>query len=252
MEPEMPKVFKGNCKVCNCHLPPGEMSEAPQPEAHRQVPQRANIYLKKKREYPEEKSENEESEHEEEESEGEYPDFEKEAAPEAEFNEIKKSINERAHNLCKKKWEIKEEQELLRIKEEEIELDCEEMDIEANKLELKKLEKDITAKKAKLKDLYVRQLNLESYIDGEDDAEKEGEKYDLEMEIECLETDIELLNSRGKGLELMIEDARRKIMVGRAKIAKERKDIQKVKEIREREMKEEEEGKWPGEPRWLI
>ena len=249
----MSEVFRGNCKTCECHLPHGEMHEIPHdeiPEVPNRIPRRSNRFLNRKREP--EKSEPEEPKAEESESETEEV---VESAPEAEEDQMRKELNEKAYKLCRKKWELKEEQELLKLKEDEIELDNKEMGIEVNKMELKEVEKDIKRKETQLKDMYVKQLNLQSYVDGEDEEDvdaKAREEYDVEMTIECLESEIELLKSRGMGLELMIADARRKIMMGRAKIAKSRDDIKAAKEIREREMKEEEEGKWPGEPRWLI
>lgn len=245
---ESQKVSKGNCKVCNCHLPPEEIPpEQPNPYPSFE-PYSPPELLRKKTEREKVESEVEKSIKSESESESE--EFE-EAAPDVGEDRIKRVINEKAYNLCKKKWELKEEQELLKIKEEEIALDDKEIDIEVKKMDLKEVEKEIKAKEVQLKNLYVKQLNLQN-LDGEDEEEKAKEEYDLEMTIESLEASIELLKSKGMGLELMIADARRKIMAGRAKIAKERNDLKTVKEIREREMKEEEEGKWPGEPRWII
>ena len=251
MEPKSQEVFKGTCRVCDCHLPHEEMPEMPHneiPEVPNRIPRRSNRWLNRKRA---EESESESEEPRAEESESEPEEF-GEAAPEIEEDKIRKELNEKAYKLCRKKWELREEQELLKIKEDEIELDNKEMNIEVKKMELKEVEKDIKRKEAQLKDMYVKQLNLQKYIDGEDEVAKAGEEYDVELTIESLETEIEELKSHGMSLELEIADARRKIMMGRAKIAKSRADIKAAKEIREREMKEEEEGKWPGEPRWLI
>lgn len=253
----MSEVFRGNCKTCECHLPHGEMPEIPHdemPEVPNRIPRRSNRFLNRKREAEESESEESKSEKSESESESETEEV-GEAAPEAEEDQMRKELNKKAYEISKKKWELIEEQELLKLKEEEIDLDSKEMGIEANKMELKKVEKDIKLKEVQLKNMYVKQLNLQSYVDGEDEEvvdAKAREEYDIEMTIESLESEIELLKSRGMGLELMIADARRKIMAGRAKIAKSRDDIKAAKAIREREMKEEEEGKWPGEPRWAI
>lgn len=245
MEPKSQEVFRGTCRVCDCHLPHEEMPEIPN-----RRPRRSNIFLRRKREA--EESEFEEPEVEEIESESESVTEEAgDAAPEAEEDKVRKELNEKIYSVMKKKWELKEEQELLKIKEQEMDLDSEEINIEVKKMELKEVERDIQKQNAKLKDLYVQQLNLHK-IDGLDDEEVAKEDYDIEMTIESVEANIELLKSRGRGLELMIRSARDKIMAGRAKIAKSRSDIKAAKEIREREMKEEEEGKWPGEPRWLI
>ena len=249
----MSEVFRGNCKTCKCHLPHGETPEMPHdevPEVPNRIPRRSNRFLNRKREA--EESESEESRVEESGSESESETEEiGEAAPEAEEDRMRRELNKKVYEISKKKWEIIEEQELLKLKEEELDFDRKEMDIEVQRMELKKVEKEIKRKEVQLKDMYVKQLNLQN-LDGEDEESKAREDYDIEMTIESIESEIELLKSRGMGLELMIADARRKIMTGRAKIAKTRDDIKAAKVIREREMKEEEEGKWPGEPRWAI
>lgn len=237
MEPKKPIVFRGLCRECNCHLPPEKIPPelpCPYPPSEPYAPPEL-LKKKVKRDEPEsEESETEKAESEE----------------ESEINE-EKEMHEKLYEVSKKKWEIIEEKELLKLKEEELELDEKESDIFVKKYELKKIEKEIKEKKAKLKEMYVKQLNLES-IDGIDEPEKAKEEYELEMEIEFIESELELLKSRGNGLELMISDARRKIMAGREKLAKKKSDMKVAKEIREKEMKEEEEGKWPGEPRWII
>jgi hypothetical protein len=223
----MSEVFRGNCKECNCHLPHGEEHENQNeevPAIPNRIPRRSNRFLNRKREPEEHEPEEPKAEDSQSESESESEEF-GEAAPDAEEERIRKELNAKTYSLCKKKWELKEEQELLKLKEDEIDLDNKEIDIEVKKMELKDVEREISRNEAKLKEMYVKQLNLQKYVDGEDEAEKAGEEYDVEMTIQMLESDIELLKSRGMGLELMIQDARRKIMMGRAKMAKSRNDI---------------------------
>lgn len=189
----------------------------------------------KKNEEPEEPEESEESEESETVSAGEI------------------EANKNFYKIMKKKWEIKEEKELLRIKEEEIELDEEEDNIYDLKRQIKNLTRSRKDKISKVNDLYVKQLNLESVIvDGEDEENLLREKLCVEKKIENLETEIEEMKNFIHVLENRITDVKAKIMSGRAKLARERKDINELKALRAMQIKEEEEGKWLGEPRWLI
>ena len=104
-----------------------------------------------------------------------------------------------------------------------------------------------------MNDLYVKQLNLQSVIvDGEDEENLLREQLCVEKKIENLETEIEEMKNFINTLENRIVDIKAKIMSGRAKLAQEKKDIAGLKALRAEQIKEEEEGKWLGEPRWLI
>lgn len=249
MEPAAP-VSQGLCKKCDYHPLPSEIP----PEIPYPYPPFEPITLELLQKKTERKNFDE--------KEPEEPEPESEESEESEdsitislyeYNKEKedKKLNEDYRKLLRKKWEIKEEKELMRIKEEEVNIDESELDVRAQKI----LYKDFVHKREllekELKDLYVKQLN-ELVEDSEEDDEKILEKCDRDKRIRSLEYDIEMFKSSEKDLKSAIAEAQARILSGRAKIAKERRDIEEIKEIREREMKEDEEGKWPGEPRWCI
>lgn len=248
MEPAAP-VSQGLCKKCDCHLPPSEIPpETPYPyppfepisiEMLQKKTERKNFDEKEPgKSEPEESEESEESE---------------ETISLYEYNkkEEDKKLNEDYRKLMRKKWEVREEKELMRLKEEEVNIDENELDVRAQKALYKDLVHKRELLEKKLKDLYVKQLN-DLVEDSEEDDEKIAERYELDKEIRSIESDIEMSKASEKELKNEITEAQAKILSGRAKIARERKEIEEVKEVREREMKEDEEGKWPGEPRWYI
>lgn len=243
MEPAAP-VSQGLCKKCDCHLPPSEIPpEIPYPYPPFEPISIEMLQKKTERknfdEEPE-KSESEESE-------------ESETISLYEYNkkEEDKKLNEDYRKLMRKKWEVREEKELMRLKEEEVNIDENELDVRAQKALYKDLVHKRESLEKKLKDLYVKQLN-DLVEDSEEDDEKIAERYELDKKIRSIESDIEMSKASEKELKNEITEAQAKILSGRAKIARERKEIKEVKEVREREMKEDEEGKWPGEPRWYI
>lgn len=161
-------------------------------------------------------------------------------------------LNKKTYELSRKKWELKEETELLGIKEAEIKYDEAELNNLARKNRLRLCRRNREKMEKELKDLYVEQLNLERDIDGVDEEEKIMAEITVKTKIESLEYVIEEMKEKERSLKIMIEEAKDGILQGRAKVAKRKKDLTNAKRLREEEMKEEEEGKWPGEPRWLI
>lgn len=249
MEPAAP-VSQGLCKKCDCHLPPSEIPpETPYPYPPFE-PITIELLQKKTERKNFDEKEPEEPEPESEESEESEDDI---TISLYEYNKEKedKKLNEDYRKLIRKKWEVKEEKELMRIKEEEVNIDESELDLRAQKILYKDLIHKRELLEKEVKDLYVKQLN-ELVEDSEEDEEKISERYDLDRRIRSIEHDVEMYKASERNLKNVITEAQAKILSGRAKIAKERKDIKEVKEVREREMKEDEEGKWPGEPRWYI
>lgn len=161
-------------------------------------------------------------------------------------------LHKKTYELSRKKWELKEEQELLGIKEFELKYDEMELNNLARKNRLRLCRRNREKKEKELKDLYVEQLNLNKDIDGENEENKIIEEVVLESKIESLEYLIEEMKEKEKALKIMIDDTTAGVLQGRAKVEKKKKDLMNAKRYREKEMKDEEEGKWPGEPRWLI
>ena len=161
-------------------------------------------------------------------------------------------LHKKTYELSRKKWELKEEQELLGIKESELKYDEMELDNLARKNRLRLCRRNREKMEKELKNLYVEQLNRERDIDGEDEEEKVLEEITLKTKIESLEYLIEEMKEKEKALKIMIDNTSAGIMQGRAKIEKGKKDLMNAKRYREKEMKDEEEGRWPGEPRWLV
>ena len=161
-------------------------------------------------------------------------------------------LHKKTYELSRKKWELKEEQELLGIKESEVKYDEMELDNLSRKNRLRLCRRNREKMEKELKDLYVEQLNLDRDIDGVDEEEKIIEEVTLKTKIESLEYVIEEMKEKEKALKILIDNTEAGILQGRAKVEKGKKDLMNAKRYREKEMKEEEEGKWPGEPRWLI
>lgn len=161
-------------------------------------------------------------------------------------------LNKKTYDLSRKKWELREEKELLDIKEAEIKYDEIELNNLARKNRLRLCRRNREKMEKELKDLYVEQLNLERDIDGLDEEQKIIEEVTVKTKIESLEYVIEEMKEKEKALKIMIDQETAGVLKGRAKIAKGKKDLMNAKRLREEEMKEEEDGKWPGEPRWLI
>lgn len=248
MEPAAP-VSQGLCKKCDCHLPPSEIP----PETPYPYPPFEPISIEMLQRKTERKNFDEEEPGKSEPEESEESEESEETISLYEYNkrEEDKKLNEDYRKLMRKKWEVREEKELMRLKEEEVNIDENELDVRAQKALYKDLVHKRESLEKKLKDLYVKQLN-DLVEDSEEDDEKIAERYELDKEIRSIESDIEMSKASEKELKNEITEAQAKILSGRAKIARERKEIEEVKEVREREMKEDEEGKWPGEPRWYI
>lgn len=167
-------------------------------------------------------------------------------------DEEEAKLHKKTYEVSRKKWELKEEQELLGIKESEIKYDEMELDNLARKNRLRICRRNREKMEKELKDLYVEQLNLERDIDGVDEEEKIMGQITIETKIESLEYVIEEMKEKEKALKIMIDNVEAGILQGRAKIEKGKKDLINAKRYREKEMKDEEEGKWPGEPRWIV
>lgn len=248
MEPAAP-VSQGLCKKCDCHLPPSEIP----PETPYPYPPFEPISIEMLQRKTERKNFDEEEPGKSEPEESEESEESEETISLYEYNkrEEDKKLNEDYRKLMRKKWEVREEKELMRLKEEEVNIDENELDVRAQKALYKDLVHKRESLEKKLKDLYVKQLN-DLVEDSEESDEKIAERYELDKKIRSIESDIEMSKASEKELKNEITEAQAKILSGRAKIARERKEIEEVKEVREREMKEDEEGKWPGEPRWYI
>ena len=203
----------------------------------------SNLGKKLSREEFEEKDENSEESKEE-----------SEETISAEELEIREEMKYKAEQMNKKREEIFEAKEMLKFKEKELELDEEEMSTYEKKDRIRELRKKLEANKKRLKDLYVHQLNLENCLYDEEDPDDvvnmELAKKDVEKKIYNLETENEELKNFIEVLGNQLAAERAKILAGRSKNSKERKDYEVMKEIRKREKEEEEKGEWPGEPRW--
>lgn len=169
--------------------------------------------------------------------------------------EIRKIMESKSAEISKKRWEIFENKEMLRFKETELELDEDEMETYAKKDRIRILKKEIEKNKKKLKDLYVHQMNLENAeYDEEDPDDVNGmiiAKREVESKINKLETDNEELKNFVTVLGNQLVEERAKILAGRAKVWKERKDFEVMKEIRKKKKEDEENGNWPGEPNYV-
>ena len=276
-------ISKGNCKECKCHLKANPEDDAPLAPRHSNRP---SFYptmemLKKKKKREEESEESEESEeHEENENEELEEDneksenkdddeseetirliLEKEAdkmeEKEMEYKLQKEQIHKMTYAKARKKWEIIEDQQLIKFKEREMKIIEANIDAEELKIELKEQAKTLEKKRRQLKDLYVKQLNAEfaSEVDGESLSEKNkkiSDKYDLEKVIEKLETEIEVAKVWMKKTEFKITELKEKAKKETEKLEEDKKCFKVAKELREKEMEEEEKGLWPGEPRWIY
>lgn len=214
----------------------------------------SSLNRKLKREEFEEKPENNEEKDEHSEKAAESSEENDEETIDAEEMEMRKEVKKKTEEMNKKRREIFELKENLKFKEEEIELDEKEMETYEKKDRIRIIRKKIEENKKKLKDLYVHQLNLENCeYDEEDPDDVDGmwlAKEDVKKKIYNLETENEELKNFAIILAEQVTKEKAKILEGRAKIGKERKDFEVAKEIRKKEIEEEEKGEWPGEPRW--
>ena len=106
-------------------------------------------------------------------------------------DEEEAKLHKKTYEVSRKKWELKEEQELLGIKESEIKYDEMELDNLARKNRLRICRRNREKMEKELKDLYVEQRNIERDIDGVDEEEKITKQITVETKIESIEYDIE-------------------------------------------------------------